>query len=220
MINKLYIKKYSGNYKYLSVSDCSSIFCFNKKSIIIPSSFNYTDFKYDERFRTKLRNKFKIPSDSIVLGNIGRLNRQKNVMFLVDVFIKYNKMNPNSYLVLIGDGNLKRKILEKNINNLILLNSTDNVSKYYNMFDLFLVPSNFEGFGRTIIESQINGLYTIISNNIDSQVIISSNVVKLDLILDDWVKNIKKIKRNDKVDYKYSNDNVLLKLDDIYKDFH
>lgn len=52
--------------------------------------------------------------DDIVFGHVGRLHEAKNHEFLLEVFKKIHFQNPNTKLVIIGEGELRSSI-EKNI---------------------------------------------------------------------------------------------------------
>lgn len=93
-----------------------------------------------------------------VIGHVGRLDEAKNQMFLLELFKDYQKINSNSKLVLVGDGELKEKIINKIeelkiSDKVILLGVRKDVNKLYSMFDIFIFPSLFEGLRYCFIRS-------------------------------------------------------------------
>ena len=56
-----------------------------------------------------------------------------------------------------------------------------NVYKFYNAFDLFILPSKYEGLGIVAIESQFNNLPTFLSNYVPKEVSVLSNSIILKL---------------------------------------
>ncbi len=51
-------------------------------------------------------------------------------------------------------------------NQVIMTGDVDNVHEYLNMFDVFVLPSRFEGLPISALEAQANGLTCICSENV------------------------------------------------------
>lgn len=164
-------------------------FLFGKKAkfTLIPNGINTHKFKYSESLRAKIRNKYNITPKTTVLLNIGRLEKQKNQTFLLDVFSDYQTINPNSHLFIIGDGSL-RNALEDKICRLdmaqyvTLLPSLPNIHEYYSAADFFMLPSLFEGVPIVGIEAQSNGLKCLFSNHTpkETKLLESSSFLNVD----------------------------------------
>ena len=97
------------------------------------------------------------------------------------------------------------EITNKNLNNIKFMGNVDNVKEYMNAFDLVLMPSISEAMPLTIIEIQANGIPAIVSNAIDKEFIINSNIMRLNLDKDLWkdsicTNNLKRIKTNESLD--------------------
>ena len=121
----------------------------------------------------------------------------------------------NKYkLIIIGDGKLKdelnKQAIEYKINSdIIFTGIISNVQDYYNSFDVFLLPSLWEGLPVTSIEAQANGLKCLFSNNLDNSLIIDNKKTKtLKLDVMEWIDEIKKINKNyqRKIDLKKFNE--------------
>lgn len=161
------------------------------------NAINTTEFKYDLQVRMKYRNKFRIKSDEIIIGNVASFKDAKNHLFLLDVFFEIYKSNKNYKLFLVGDGILREKI-EKKINklnlqnNVILLGVRADVSQILQMFDLFLLPSLYEGFPVSILEAQCSGLTCIISDTVSNECNITGLVhqISLQCNAQEWCKKI------------------------------
>lgn len=167
------------------------------KSILINNGVEIENFIFDEGEREFLRDKYNINDNNIVLGNTSRLSKQKNPLFLLDLFNKIYQKNNEYKLVLVGDGDLKedveKKILELNLTNaVILVDGVKNVGSYLSLFDFFVFPSLYEGFGISLLEAQINGLYCFVNNNVPNEVIINdSSIIKNNLDdLEHWEESI------------------------------
>lgn len=88
----------------------------------------------------------------------GTLYHIKNHKLLINSFANAIKKNPNITLEIIGDGDLKEE-LEEQIdslglkNNVKLLGIVDNVYKYLQSADIFILTSNIEGLPLSILEA-------------------------------------------------------------------
>ena len=154
-------------------------------------------FKFSFIKRNKMRKKLNIPSDTIVVGQTGRMTPQKNPIGIVDIFYEFQKLHPNAYLILIGDGELKDEIIKKikyyGIESKTLLpGSQSNISDWLQTFDVFLFPSLYEGLPVSLVEAQAAGLKCFVSDTIPSQSFITKlcYVYSLNSSAVDWAKGI------------------------------
>ena len=129
---------------------------FGKKIIerkelnVINNAIDLKKFEFNENTREDLRKELGIKEDVLVIGHVGRFMKQKNHEFLIDVFNELIKKNENSILMLIGQGPLlnemKQKVRDLNIEDKVkFIGQVTNVEKYYNIMDVFLFPSIYEG---------------------------------------------------------------------------
>lgn len=178
-----------------------------RKFTIIPNGRNLKKYEYDTEKRIEYRNKLGILSDALVIGHVGRFNRQKNHEYLVRVFSEVYKKNRNSYLVLVGTGEKVEeiKILVKKLElgkNVIFTGVIENVSDYLSAFDVMLLPSLYEGLPLVVIEWQIAGLPCIVSDTVTKECAITS-LVKFESIKkkpEVWANDIRNLtlqNRND-----------------------
>ncbi|MCD5404932.1 MAG: glycosyltransferase [Desulfotomaculum sp.] len=115
-----------------------------------------------------LRKKYQIPSESKVLLFVGRLGKEKNIDFLLDMHEVIIKSNYNAVLVIVGDGpykqELKNKVYHKGLGNKViftgLLSKFDTI-KCYAGADLFVFASVTETQGLVIGEAKAAGLPVI-----------------------------------------------------------
>lgn len=107
--------------------------------------------------------------DKFLIGSIGRLDYAKNYEFLIKIFPKILKWDQKSILIIIGDGP-ERKKLENLIrkfsleNKVFLLGEIQNASQYLKAFDLFILPSRYEGLSITLIEALFAEIPILASN--------------------------------------------------------
>jgi glycosyltransferase involved in cell wall biosynthesis len=199
---------------YLACSKEAGEFAYpNKNYIIINNCIDLEKFKYSEENRIKIRKKLNIKDSDIVFGNIGRLNIQKNQIFLIEAFSKIKLSNAK--LMIIGFGELKeeieKKINELNIKNKVILLENVQTELYYSAMDCFVLTSKFEGFPLTAVEAQANGCPCIFSSNITDKVKINPNVQFLNIDnVEEWTN-----KFNDFYDERISNISNSLREYDI-----
>ena len=171
-----------------------------QKFEIINNAIDLNKYKFDEQKRESMRLSLKIPNNAIVLGNVGRLDEQKNQIFLLEIFKKFFEKYPNSYLIIVGEGKLKKKIKLKIKelgleNRVILTGLVDNVIDYLNVMDVFVLPSLFEGLSIAAIEAQANGLPCVFSNTVSKETALLKEVrfCQLNKNIDDWYSQIFKL---------------------------
>lgn len=156
---------------HLAVSDEAGTWLFGKNNYQLAyAGINPDKFLFNETLRKSIRNQLNIQENDIVVGNVGRIYlEQKNQTFLLPVLKEMQKINPHSKLVFVGGRNdfdkLKAMVEDSGIKGITLVGEADSAS-YYNIFDVFCVPSRFEGLCIAKIEAIVNGLYCVNSTNV------------------------------------------------------
>lgn len=158
----------------------------SNKAFIIHNAINYDYYSFDKKTRNNIRKKLNINNDCILYGHVGRFNAQKNHKFLLEIFKEINNKQPNSMLLLIGEGEEKNKILkiikdEKLEKKVIILGPQKNVNEYYMAMDKLIFPSFFEGMPNVIIEAQASGLSCFVSSTITKEANITGLITYIDL---------------------------------------
>ena len=159
----------------------------NKKEIyILNNAIELDRYKYNIDIRNKIRKELNINDDTLVIGHIGRFVEQKNHRYLIDIFNEIHSKNNNSILILIGQGPLQDEIKDK-VNKLGLDNSVlflgqlDNANEYYQAFDIFLLPSLYEGLGMVLIEAECSGLLSYTSTEVPLEAKVTDNLYYMSL---------------------------------------
>lgn len=171
----------------------------NHKFEIIPNAINIERFLFQKEKRNSLREKFKISQNVIVLGHVGRFDIQKNQIFLIKLLKKLSENEAGKYrLLMIGDGwnreDIARKAREYRIEDqVIFTGEVSNPQDYYNMMDIFLMPSLFEGYGMALEEAEVNGLPCIASTYVPKEVDVLDHIDFVPLNFDLWQKKIRKL---------------------------
>lgn len=93
---------------------------------------------------------------------IARLSPEKGISEFLPSWIRVEKKHPDWKLCIYGQGDEKEKIMavinEHNINNVEVHPYTRDVVSVYRNSSIFLLPSRFEGWGLTLIESMTLGV--------------------------------------------------------------
>ena len=177
---------------FLACSDEAAKFFYsnyiynNKKYIVINNGIDTSKFQFSEKNRKTIRHSLNIPNDYFVIGNVGRLTKDKNQKFLIEIFFEFLKLNPKSILMIVGNGELKKELEEftnkKQLSkNVIFYGSSSEIGEILSAFDVFVFPSIHEGLGISLIEAQTNGLPCYASDTIPDLAFINPNVYKLSI---------------------------------------
>lgn len=85
-----------------------------KKAILQRNAIDTFLYRFDEAVRLEVRQELHLSKDVMVVGHVGRFNRQKNHEFLLEVFHKYvQEFNPTAHLLLVGTGELQKAIQKR-----------------------------------------------------------------------------------------------------------
>lgn len=167
----------------------------NREFTVIPNAINVQDYIFRETDREKIRRELRL-DDRYVIGNIGRLDFQKNQKFLIDVISDVVRGNPKAVLLLVGGGpyekELKQYVRERGLNRSVLfLGIRNDIGKILSGLDVFVLPSRYEGLPVSAIEAQANGVPCLLSDRITGEVdLVKKNILFLPLEKERWVKKL------------------------------
>ncbi|MFA7229287.1 MAG: glycosyltransferase [Melioribacteraceae bacterium] len=107
--------------------------------------------------------------NNFLIGSTGRLAYQKNYEFLIENFPAIKKRIPGVKAIIIGDGpsfsKYKRQIVEMGLEkDLFLVGSIKDSYRYIKAFDVFTLPSRYEGLSISLIEAVIAEIPILASN--------------------------------------------------------
>lgn len=120
----------------------------------------------------ELKRSIGLPDDALILGNVGRLVRHKNVGFILDIVKELIADGVNAHLIYAGriddatyEQDLAHKVNELDIGaHIHYLGNRDDVPVIMHAMDVFVGPALQEGFGLVAVEAQACGtpcvLYT------------------------------------------------------------
>lgn len=176
-INKLFVSFYAN--KFLACGEDAGKWMFgNKQFEVINNAVDVSKYSFNTASRSSIRKEFGISDTAVVVGNVGRFEEVKNHRFIIDVFYEYIRKNPDSHLLLPGEGTLlnemKHKVKSLGISNKVTFTgSRGDIDKIYSAMDVILMPSHYEGLPFVLIEAQCAGLKCLISENVTEECIIT-----------------------------------------------
>lgn len=134
--------------------------------------FNYWDINTTEHH--KIRNKYNIGQGPVVLF-VGRLEMQKNPLYALDVINEIRKRLNNLNGLIVGDGSIKKDILDFIATNSMgdfvqVLPSNSNIKELQSISNVMIAPSLWEGLPIAFIEAQKMETMVFTSNNVPDEV--------------------------------------------------
>lgn len=134
-----------------------------------------------------LRDEYSIDEDKIILGAVGRFDEWKRFDLFVEAANILKEKYNNLYFFIVGDSfneeqdkiksNIKKLIAKYELNdNVILTGYRRDVSTVMNSFDIFVLTSDNEPFGRVLIEALSLNLPIVSTNNGGAPEIVKENI--------------------------------------------
>ena len=107
----------------------------------------------------ELRASLGISADAPVIGFVGRLTEQKGVAYLIDATRDLVKTSPEARIVIVGEGDLAEELRAraKDLPQVIFAGFQRDIPRYLAMFDIFVLPSLWEGLPMSILEAMASG---------------------------------------------------------------
>ncbi|TDB63377.1 glycosyltransferase [Arundinibacter roseus] len=158
---------------------------FAHYGFVLKNAINYEEFIFQSNVREKMRRKLNV-SSNFVVGSVARFTYQKFPEFLIYTFADIVKLQPDAILILVGSGELEQKIkelvselgLDKYV---LFLGLRKDISNLMQAFDVFVMPSRYEGLGIVLVEAQASSLPSFTSNKVPKEVLFSDFIYSLPL---------------------------------------
>lgn len=140
-----------------------------KEIFVLPTGVDLNVFKKSLKQRTLLRKKLNIDEKSKILMFVGRMEAEKNPLFLVDALKEVLKKKNNVFLLMIGTGPYEKKVKDwaKKLGIEKFVTCTgkipyEEIPSYYQGSDIFSFPSLTETQGIVILEAEAVGLPVVV----------------------------------------------------------
>ncbi|MEP9406902.1 glycosyltransferase family 1 protein [Peribacillus frigoritolerans] len=176
--------------KLLAISYKAGEYLFGKKSMnngivdVIPNAVDLAPYIDIEKIdSSSIKKELGIPNCQILIGHVGRFNKMKNHEFLLELLNHIRGKDIDARLVLVGDGEL-RKGIENQVIGLGLsqyvhfLGIRNDIPKLMRIFDVFVMPSKYEGLGGAAIEAQAAGTPSVLSNTLPQEVDMDLGIIQ------------------------------------------
>lgn len=136
---------------------------------VINNGIDLAKFILDAKKKMEMLQKLNLQGKRIY-GTVGRLGMQKNPTFCVEIMKHISNIEPNSVFLHIGDGPMREemeKLIRENDlqDKYLLVGKIDDVEDYYQVMDMFILPSIYEGLPFVLIEAQAMGIPCLVTDN-------------------------------------------------------
>lgn len=171
--------------------------------VIVNNGIDTEKFRFNAKLRTALRDELGIADNEILIGNIGRIDPQKNPRFQLEIFAEYLKLEPCARYLMLGGGELKGDVMawanELDVaDRLIVHDPVSDTAPWYCALDAYLMPSLFEGLGIVRIEAQCAGLPILVSDTVPAEgdVTCLTRRESLEMSASEWARDLFELVHN------------------------
>ena len=152
---------------------------------VISNAVDADKFRFSEEIRREERKELGV-EDKLVIGHIGRFAYQKNHAFLIDILQEVLRKSSNAVLLLVGEGSLvnevKQKVQRMELDAAVrFLGVREDVDRLYQAFDVFCLPSRYEGLPVVGVEAQISGVPCVFSSAMTEETAFTDSVTFVNL---------------------------------------
>lgn len=171
---------------------------------VLHNAIDCEQYRFCQETRNRLRTDLHL-DNRVVIGHVGRFEKQKNHKFLIDCFAYFHQWNPDSVMILIGSGSLlheiKQYVQDKDLDKYVLfLGSRPDVWDYYQAMDQFWLPSLYEGLPVSVVEAQASGLPCLISDTVttEAKILEETSFLKLEDGAENWSRKAMEVSEKEK----------------------
>ncbi len=167
-LNKRTVKRCATH--YFACSELAAKWMFNAQATVINNAIDARVYRFCEQTRNELRAEMGLGKEPVVIF-VGRLDPQKNPIFLLEIFKELLTFWEDAKLLVVGDGILRPQmetfIVENGLQSgVAMLGTRGDVSRLLQAADVFLLPSRFEGLGIVLVEAQAAGMPAFTSKDV------------------------------------------------------
>jgi glycosyltransferase involved in cell wall biosynthesis len=148
----------------------------------LPCGIDLAPYSYHEQHDGP-RQEFGIAHDAVIVGHVGRFVEEKNHRLILDVAECMLRRSGRFHFVLVGDGPLRRRIEEdvarRGLASCVSFAGVraDVPRLFSSLFDVFLFPSQSEGLGLVLVESQAACCPAVISDVVPPEAEVVSRLI-------------------------------------------
>jgi len=135
------------------------------KVYVIPNGIRVDEAKASEEEKESLRQGWGLEKNHLVVGFVGRFVTEKGPEVLLEAFSRVAPKHPLARLVMVGEGPLREQLREGarrlGLEGRVVWPGFVNGQEAMRVFDIFVLPSDYESFGYVLIEAMAEGLPVI-----------------------------------------------------------
>lgn len=115
-------------------------------------------FRANADHRCSVRDELGFTDQHVVLGAVGRIEKQKRFDLLLTAFRQIHERLPSARLVIAGDGSLleilRRDVVNRNLSSYVqVLGHVSDMKRLYQAFDRLVQSSDYEGTPTVVVEA-------------------------------------------------------------------
>ncbi len=186
--------------EYFACSKAAARWIFPQKDIesgkvkIVHNGIPVKDYAWSPETALAVRRELEI-EDRFAVGCIAGFKPEKNQRFLVEAFAGLKKLRPDAVLVFAGEGEsmagVKARVRELGMESSVLfLGLRRDPQRLVQAFDVFALPSLFEGFPLVCAEAQAAGLRMVISDRVTRETDITGLCEYVPLKKELWAESL------------------------------
>ena len=172
---KVYIKPIEryADYRFACGVEAGKTLYPHKSFKVINNAIDAKRFRFNEEVRAEYRKKLGL-EEAFVVGIVANLIDHKNPIGVIRIFKAIHDLNPNAYLLWLGEGGMREEIESLvdnyNLNKYVIMPGVSNeIEKILQAMDVFILPSYYEGLPVVMIEAQAAGLPCFVSDKVTQE---------------------------------------------------
>ncbi len=118
--------------------------------------------------RAAIRRHLNFDADTVCFGFVGRISHQKAVERAIEAFALTYRQVGNTRLVVVGNGPelaaMKTLAADLGVGRQVTFTGAANGAEFMAAFDVFVLPSRYEGLPYVLLEAAVNGLPTVMTD--------------------------------------------------------
>ncbi|MBR2589954.1 MAG: glycosyltransferase family 1 protein [Clostridia bacterium] len=168
-----------------------------ENAYIIKNGIIAKNYIYDEQTRIRIRESLGVADDEIVIGNVASINARKNQKFILDVLQVLLARGLKYRFVCLGKSHVGNAYEEYAAqlgvaDKVHFVGVQSNVNEWLQAFDIYMMPSLYEGLPVAAVEAQAAGLRCLLSDTISAETDITGLVdfMSLETPKEQWAQTI------------------------------
>ena len=134
--------------------------------MVIHNAIDIEHIRAGQLERAAARKALGIPDGATTIGTLGRAHPVKGQKYLIDAFVPIAAKLPDAHLIIIGGGELENALRQQAeraelSTRIQVTGALYDAYRYLQALDLFVLPSQSEGFGIAIVEAMASALPVI-----------------------------------------------------------